>query len=140
MKRRRTRLLATIAALLVLQSPLCALACLSLSAAAMSAMPEMAAGEGPCHETASHTPDAPAAPTDADDPAPERGVCGCSVDEIGAVLQTADSIAYEQDVAAPLDRALARALPSDRTRRLLEPRHVDLPPPDILLLKSTLIL
>jgi hypothetical protein len=125
---RHALLLASLAALIGLQVPLCEFACgidpASLSAAAST--PEAA----PCHEPTER--EAPA-------PGPSHDACGC------ASVYAAPVAGTEVPEAPPgwallgaRSLRIASGLPGDR---VAQHRHLTcIPPPDILLLKSTLIL
>ena len=130
--KRRNRLIATLAALFVLQAPLCVLACLSGGAPDESAVAAHH-DSPPCHEQAPTSE--PAEPSDSHDD------CGCG-DSYEAVLATADqtfSNVQNSPVLPPTThRAPVNAVFSTTTRVRLN--EADLPPPDILLLKSTLLI
>jgi len=129
--RRRNRLIATLAALFVLQAPLCVLACLSgaVPAESSTATP----GDSPCHEQAPSS--------NPSDPADSHDDCGCE-DSYTAVLAGADRTFWNiqsapvlppHSLEAPLGALASRTKP-------VQPIETDLPPPDILLLKSTLLI
>jgi hypothetical protein len=127
---RRVLLIATTAILFGLQAPLCALACIDSSADASPAS-VADASEHPCHEESSDSPQ-PGAPSHED--------CGCEL-AYEAVLPGA------QDTGSTTP-TWALAPPSMHSRVADIPRYVpllvtkltDLPPPDFLLLKSTLLI
>lgn len=124
--------MAAFTALFVLQAPLCALACLPSQPSA-AAIEEANHGASPCHEQApSSTPS---------EPSNSHDDCGCA-DSYTAVLASAEQ--------APANLPSLTALaPNFLTQELhtsfgwaahAQPRDASLPPPDILLLKSTLLI
>ena len=126
--RRRVWLIATVAALFGLQAPLCALACLDNPFDLLPVASE--SGDHPCHQ-------------ESPDPEPASG------DSHGDCCQLAYQAIFPGSVdTASAGLSLAEAPPS--TVRLLGqadchlasvvPEFTDLPPPDILLLKSTLLI
>ena len=125
--KRRIWLIATVAALFGLQVPICALACLTSPtvesvAADNSELP-------PCHR---HSPDS----SPADAPDSDTGCCDFAFDAIvfdaGSVLNSA--------FHGESPRTLAwRLTPSIGLTHAIS-TSADLPPPDILLLTSTLII
>lgn len=130
MRFRQTSLIAALTAFFVLHAPLCALACLpSLEAAPASAMAHMPDGDAPCHG-APETPE----PTGSHD--------DCACDEAGsAVFLNAEKPLSIDVVVAPLSNVSSIAR-HDHPRLSSgdAPLETDLPPPDILLLKSTWLL
>lgn len=134
--KRWNRLIATAAALFVLQAPLCVLACLP------SANPEAETAEThqapSCHEQAPSSESS----SSTSEPVESDAECGCE-SAYTAVLASADptfSLAAQNLVvvpphamAAPLEAVLVRTSKVRST-------ETDLPPPDILLLKSTLLI
>lgn len=130
--KRRNGLIATLAALFVLQVPLCALACLP-NAASAEPTTEAHHDSAPCHEQAGAS--APAEPVDAHDD------CGCG-DSYTAVLGNVDQT-FSNVQSSPVIQTKALDEPLDvvfsRTLRV-RLSEADLPPPDILLLKSTLLI
>jgi hypothetical protein len=146
--KRRNWLIAILAALFVLQAPLCVLACLTNAAQDESTAEALHASPPPCHEQAPHTqaPHTQAphtqAPTSAPDkPADTHNDCGCE-DSFTAVLASADktftNVQTSQVIATKaLEDPVGAVLRSTIDVRLSE---ADLPPPDILLLKSTLLI
>ena len=141
--KRRNWLIAILAALFVLQAPLCVLACLTNATQDESTAEALHASPPPCHEQAPHT-QAPhtQAPTSAPDkPADTHNDCGCE-DSFTAVLASADktfaNVQTSQVIATKaLEDPFCAVLRSTIDVRLSE---ADLPPPDILLLKSTLLI
>jgi hypothetical protein len=141
--KRRNWLIAILAALFVLQAPLCVLACLTNATQDESTAEALHASPPPCHEQAPHT-QAPhtQAPTSAPDkPADTHNDCGCE-DSFTAVLASADktftNVQTSQVIATKaLEDPVGAVLRSTIDVRLSE---ADLPPPDILLLKSTLLI
>ena len=130
MRTRQTNLIAVLTALFVLMAPLCAVACSpSAEVAPASEMAGMPHGDAPCHGPE----EAPERPQSHDD-------CGC--DEAGSAVFVSPEkpLSIGQLLAvlphAPFvgAHALHRSAAGDE---LLE---TDLPPPDILLLKSTWLL
>ena len=120
-------LVATMAALFLLQAPFCALACFGGSEADPSAV-----AENSCHEESSDSSPAGESSSHED--------CGCSFASEALVSQPIDANAttsYEIFVS-PLRQS---ELTYSRTvQQLLVAQNADLPPPDILLLKSTFII
>ena len=122
--------MATAAALLTLQAPLCALACLDTTETASATASN--GGMPPCHDEGSDR--APA-----DSPRSHED-CGC---ELASEALVVDSNAYSTvaatasivapSVFSPVVSPPIRWVPSI-------PNNTDLPPPDILLRKSTLII
>ena len=132
MVKRRNWLIAILAALFVLQTPLCVMACLPGATADDSAATTHHTVP-PCHEQA--PPSAPAEPSDAHED------CGCG-DSYTAVLASAGLTFSNAESAAtllPTTLEVPRNAVFGRTTRA-RPGEVDLPPPDILLLKSTLLI
>ena len=136
--KRRNWLIATLAALFVLQAPLCVLACLTNAAQDESTAETLHASPPPCHEQAPHTQTPTPAPNK---PADTHNDCGCE-DSFTAVLASADktfaNVQTSQVIATKaLEDPVGAVLRSTIDVRLSE---ADLPPPDILLLKSTLLI
>ena len=127
--RRSSWLIATLTALFGLQAPLCALACLDLSDSTPVAAQ---GGEPPCHESSTDP-----SPTGA--PGSHEG-CGCEsayealLPGTGSDLSSVSTLAFAPPgtLPYPADSSAAIALPV--------PQVTDLPPPDILLIKSTLLI
>ena len=146
--KRRNWLIAIFAALFVLQAPLCVLACLTNATQDESTAEALHASPPPCHEQAPHTqtPHTQAphtqAPTSAPDkPADTHNDCGCE-DSFTAVLASSDktfpNVQTSQVIATKaLEDPVGAVFRSTIDFRLSE---ADLPPPDILLLKSTLLI
>lgn len=124
--KRRTWLIATVVALFGLQAPICALACLQGPAAAqVAASSEMP----PCHDRGSESSpgEAPVSDDDCCAFADEAAVFDASTPvEIASVAVTPRNTLWQ-----PVSRAAVAQTVS---------RSASLPPPDILLLKSTLII
>ena len=136
--KRRNWLIATLAALFVLQAPLCVLACLTNAAQDESTAETLHASPPPCHEQAPRTQTPTSAP---DKPADTHNDCGCE-HSFTAVLASADktfaNVQTSQVIATKaLEDPVGAVLRSTIDVRLSE---ADLPPPDILLLKSTLLI
>ena len=136
--KRRNWLIAILAALFVLQAPLCVLACLTNAAQDESTAETLHASPPPCHEQAPHTQTPTPAPNK---PADTHNDCGCE-DSFTAVLASADktftNVQTSQVIATKaLEDPVGAVLRSTIDVRLSE---ADLPPPDILLLKSTLLI
>jgi len=132
--KRHQLLIATLAALFAFQAPLCALACLP---SAPSELPMDASEHAgmPCHDSA------PGSTSDV--PAEHSDECGCG-DSLRALIPSADQTAsqlsaedHEPERAARPTLALSAAA---RRNAPLPPSETDLPPPDILLLKATLLI
>lgn len=122
-------LLAIVATLLALQVPLCALACTDASGAVeVAASPQPASP--PCHDEAP-------APT-SKGPQPAHAECGCDVASLTLLPASADIPTTAIALAPAPARVGITAGFQDRDARL--PCRADLPPPDLLLLKSTLLL
>jgi hypothetical protein len=122
-------LIAAVVALFGLQAPLCALACLELPAAS----PIAAHGaEPPCHEQSSE-------PSRSD--APAHADCGCERAQdallTGGGFEASSGAAPFGPVAS---RACLRLPDAARLVALPVPKATDLPPPDILLLESKLLI
>ena len=136
--KRRNWLIAILAALFVLQAPLCVLACLTNATQDESTAEALHASPPPCHEQAPHTQTPTPAPNK---PADTHNDCGCE-DSFTAVLASADktftNVQTSQVIATKaLEDPVGAVLRSTIDVRLSE---ADLPPPDILLLKSTLLI
>ncbi len=129
--KRRNRLIATLAALFVLQAPLCVVACLP------GESPETSTAEArqasPCHETSPSS--------DSNQPADSHEECGCE-DSLTVVLSSADqSFSNVQNAAVVPPKGLdARLIEVLSSAIQVQPSETDLPPPDILLSKSTLLI
>jgi hypothetical protein len=120
-----------VTALFVLQAPLCALACFSPADGSRRAESSPRTAHS-CHEGPSES-----------SPAGESGSheeCGCQLE-----LEALVSHAVDWDAASVADfvfsrRPVVELAASNRSRCLTVARRIDLPPPDILLIKSTLII
>ena len=125
--KRHVRLITLVTALFVTQVPFCALACFEPSEVSSSAVQESS-----CHEKSSNS--SPAGESNSHDD------CGCDFAIQALLSQPIDSntttpvdfLVSGRQQLAPADSSSSRA-PQVR-------QHSDLPPPDILLLKSTLII
>ncbi|MDP6977586.1 MAG: hypothetical protein QF570_03155 [Myxococcota bacterium] len=128
----RIRLIATLAAIIMLQAPFCAVACTleptpPPSDAAHTDMP-------PCHGASNDT-EVPAAPHESNED------CGCD-DALQAAIpapgqNTPANPTAQLTLALPLAPSLAQA----HATYLLAPlRETDLPPPKILLLKQSFLI
>lgn len=117
---------ASVAALAGLQAPLCALACLEGQVAEAAVAQR---SEAPCHE-----------PDRAPDGAPTSdGGCGCETAR-EAFLPLSEASWSVPTLVSAATRGV-RVPPDSPTRwRPAVPEATDLPPPDILLLKSTLLI
>jgi len=140
--KRRIWLIATVTALFVLQAPFCALACMPDSS---SANPEAAAtqSEMPCHGSASNTsPTSPKGIPTGSHNERERE-CGCEDSLSAALLSNLDfknsNVAETPAIVSPALSSVALAPQIERSLRA-QPGMADLPPPDILLLKSTYLI
>jgi len=130
--KRRNWLIAAFTALFVLQAPLCVLACLPLVESA-TAVAGAEHGESPCHETAPSS--------DPSEPANSHDDCGCE-DSYTAIVASADQNSGKLS-ATPLlpPKALAVDLHASASWvPRAHPKETDLPPPDILLLNTTLLI
>ncbi len=124
--KRRTGLIATLTAFFVLQAPICALACVENPA------PDSAAVGHSCHDESS-------GPSPAEEPASHEG-CGCELAPEAFASQASDSNLKQTHLhVAPVRRGpdLSAAFESAASSIA---RNIDLPPPDILLVKSTLLI
>jgi hypothetical protein len=125
--KRHVKLITLVTALFVAQVPFCALACFQPSEVSSSA-----AQESSCHEKSSNS--SPAGESNSHDD------CGCDFAIQALLSQPIDSntttpvdfLVSGRQQLAPTDSSSSRA-PQVR-------QDTDLPPPDILLLKSTLII
>jgi hypothetical protein len=126
--KRRTWLIATVTALFVLQVPLCALACFELAGTGPTAI-----SEHPCHEG---NPDSsPASESNSHDN------CGCKLAPEAPVSQISESNTTTAPVGIFVSaKQLTELTNSARRHTPRVKQGADLPPPDILLLKSTLII
>lgn len=133
--KRRNWLIAAVAAVFVLQAPLCVFACIPTDAP--NADTAMADGDHmpACHEQAPASSESPSQPANSHDD------CGCET-SYSAVLASPDqTFSTAQNVVAFSPRALDTSLIRLITRvSTAWQSETDLPPPDILLLKSTLII
>jgi hypothetical protein len=130
--KRRNWLIATLAALFVLQTPLCVLAC------QLNAAPDEAGAEA--HHASSCHEEAPS-PRSSSEPRDAHGDCGCG-DSYTAVLASADqtvSNVQSSPVLPPTALEVPLNAVFSRTTKV-QLCEADLPPPDILLLKSTLLI
>lgn len=118
---------ASVVALAGLQGPLCALACLEVQAPEAEVAHHAAP---PCHET---EPAADAAPPVSHDD------CGCEISPEDLVALS-ESPRNAESTHLASGRPLRRALDLHARWRPPVPEATDLPPPDILLLKSTLLI
>lgn len=127
--KRRTWLIATVTALFVLQVPLCALACFDMAGTGPTATADQ-----PCHEG---NPDSsPASESNSHDD------CGCKLAPEALVSQLSESnTTTTSSVGIFLSaKQLTELTNSPRGYTPRVKQGTDLPPPDILLLKSTLII
>ncbi len=133
--KRRNWLIATVAAVFVLQAPLCVFACIPTAAPAA----EMAMADGEhtpsCHEQAPASSESPSEPANSHDD------CGCE-NSYSAVLASPDeTFSTAQNVVALPPRSLDAPVVQPVTRvSTVWPSETGLPPPNILLLESTLII
>ncbi len=128
MRLRHTRLLATLAAFAVFQAPLCALACLDGSGSSAAESTE-AREVPPCHEAPE-----PAEPAESHDDS-------CCSDAFAAALKQSEKSAAGVALATPpREHPLPPAPRAVERQVAVVPLETDLPPPDILLLKSTLLI
>ena len=130
--RRRNWLIATATALFVLQAPLCALACLPVTGSQDTASAEH--GDGPCHEQA---PD-----STSDEPTNSHEDCGCeaaytalvkSPDQSPLNATSYSAALLTTRIEGPLRAGAHWVAPAQQ-------KEEDLPPPDVLLLKTTLLI
>jgi hypothetical protein len=128
MAKRSIWLIATVVTLFGLQVPLCVLACMQGSdAESIAAHP----AEPPCHEQSSDS-----SPSEAPSTQQE---CGCEY-AYEALLPSVDSIANHGSSLFLLQGTPGQPLDSRVRWACGGPTSTDLPPPDILLLKSTLLI
>jgi hypothetical protein len=125
--KRRIWLIATVAALFGLQVPLCALACLTSPSSESVAADN--SGLPPCHK---HSPDS----TPAEAPNSDTNCCNFAFDAIVVDAGSILNIAFH----AEFSRTQAWQLAPSTSLAYAVSTSADLPPPDILLLKSTLII
>ena len=125
--RRYIWLIATVAALFVLQAPLCALACSESAEANPSTLAEKS-----CHEEGSDS--SPAGQSNSHED------CECNFAAGGLVSQPIASISPTSVEIGISPSPLPELTYSNPGQELLVAQNTDLPPPDILLLKSTLII
>jgi hypothetical protein len=117
-----------VAALFVLQAPLCAHACSESAKADPSSIAEQS-----CHEDGSDS--SPAGQSNSHED------CECSFAAGGLVSQPIASISSPTSAEIGVSPALPLEPTCSTTgQELLVAQNTDLPPPDILLLKSTLII
>jgi hypothetical protein len=132
--RRYSLPIAILTAFFVLEAPLCALACLP-TVSSETAMPAGEHADMPCHDSApSAAPDGPARQSDDCD-------CGDAFEVVmpSTDVSVADRVASSL-AAVPSGPTFAFALPRNGHRGTIPLEETDLPPPDILLLKSTLLI
>lgn len=127
--RRRIGLMAGAAILLTLHAPLCALACLDTPAASEIAAHD---AESPCHAE-------PPEPSPADDPGSHADCEGCGLAR-AALLPGSDTGTLLPHVALAPRGASQPAIRASASFAPAVSETTDLPPPDILLRKSTLLL
>jgi hypothetical protein len=129
--KRRGSLIATVVALFGLQAPLCALACLESPDAERVAAHQT---EHPCHEQAEQPADSSTsgAPSTHED-------CGCDL-SYQALVSRADLSSSAVSLVLHRPDAQRLSTASQVHETLAVSRLPDLPPPDILLLKSILII
>ena len=126
--RRTSWLVAIAAAFFVLQAPLCALACFEALGTDSSEVAERS-----CHDEGSDS--SPASNSNSHDD------CGCNFDSQPLVSQPTDSNTTTSSIeiaGSPPSRS--ERIHTSRVRESETAQYADLPPPDILLLKSTLII
>jgi len=133
MAKRPIWLIATVLALFGLQVPLCALACAQGPDAESIAAHQ---AEPPCHGQGSHGQSNDSSP--AETPRSE-GECSCEL-AYEAPLLSADSFSSYGGVAFLPPGPSGRPLDSSVRRACTVPTSTDLPPPDILLLKSSFLI
>jgi hypothetical protein len=126
--KRHIWLIATVTALFVLQVPLCAFACFERAEAEPSAI-----AHSSCHEESSDSSPAGGSNSQED--------CGCDFTTQALVSQPADSNTTAMSVEVVASRLLRIEQTDSSTNQAQQvEQNADLPPPDILLLKSTLII
>ena len=129
MLRRSIWRIATVAALFALQGPWCDLACLAGSGVSLATDHD---SEPSCHQEAPASPPAQA-------PAPHEG-CGCELAGPEVPLPASSTAWGSLSLAVMTTGGLASPTPLPRVRVSSVPVAGDLPPPDILLLKSSLLI
>lgn len=130
MARRRTRMMAMLAALLVLQIPLCAFACASES-------PSMTTSAAASHDAPCHGAPSESEPTT---PASDDEQCGCGEAAHQALLASSEKGVMGSGSAIVPSWPILLGASLRRATLQLEPPATDLPPPDILLRTSILLL
>jgi hypothetical protein len=126
---RRIWLIATVTALFGLQAPLCALACLEspVDSAPVASQHE----EHPCHDESS----------DSSEPgAPAHEGCGCEIAYDALIPGQTDATSSISSFVFVVESTPSEPLAAEPYLAHWVPTATDLPPPDILLLKSTLII
>jgi hypothetical protein len=120
-----------VTALFVLLAPLCAIAC--LPTADIQGTADSEHGNSPCHESAPSSQPS--------EPEKSNGDCGCE-DSYTAVVPIADQTSTNlPSTAVVLEAAISDVFVSEiRPVARAQLRETDLPPPDILLRKSTLLI
>jgi len=131
--KRNTWIIVSLAALFGLRAPLCVFACMDAASTAYVTPMEQHQGEtAPCHGPGSTYPQSPA-PIDHE----------CDCDRTQVVLSKGDpkNASGALEVPSPPLAVVWAAAPGYQSSSAwLWRRHQSLPPPDILLLKSTLLL
>jgi hypothetical protein len=125
--KRHIWLIATVAALFVLQAPFCALACFEPAEADPSAI-----AESSCHETSPDSSPAGESNSHAD--------CDCQFTTQALVSQPMDSNTTTTVEFVVHRTERIELIDSRRSQVPRVEQNADLPPPDILLQKSTLII
>lgn len=126
--KRHIWLIATVAALFVLQAPFCAFACFESADTEPSTVAERS-----CHEERADS--SPAGESNSHED------CGCDFDTQALVSQPIDSnTTTPVGIFVPPALRLELTSSSSRGQKPLVAQNADLPPPDILLLKSTLLI
>jgi hypothetical protein len=128
----RALLIATLAAFFGLGTPLCAFFCLSENADEPAAVASHTEGSAPCHGSAPEAPgEAPARDSE----------CDCGSERMILTKSESAQVQIAVDIAAsfPTPGSAFHPRPERSLARMwLGTQH--LPPPDLLLLKSTLLL
>ena len=136
--KRRNWLIATLTAFFVLQAPLCAFACLLAGDSQATAEEH---SEVSCHDPApapsSDSSSSPAPP----EPIVPHDQCSCGDTLSAAVPGVAETLWNSLASAAIPSGTATDAIEVDASRiRPITPGRTDLPPPDILLLKSSFLI
>lgn len=131
---RHAWIILSLAALFGLRAPLCVFACMDTGGSAPAETTAHDSGQSaPCHGSGSSSPESPPSPVDHE----------CDCDQTQLVLTKGDAKRAADALELPTP-SLAVVLPLSPVDPSSSPRlwrrHEALPPPDVLLLKSTLLI